>query len=254
MDRNMFGIIYCATRIDDGRMYYGQTNRSIDDRKREHNCGAQKGSKYLFHRQLFKHEFIWNVIEECESREKLNEREMFYVLRDRTNERAFGFNLTSGGDTMASSLKGKQVPDHVRKKISEAHKGKVFSEKTRQKIAESLFGRETWMKGKTHSLKSKQKLSETQKNRLKNPVERLKQENGMRGKHHSEETRRKMSKSQRQRPGKKVIQLDNENVVATYSSIHQASREAGIAFQNISHACHGRYKRAGGFQWRFKDE
>ena len=66
---------------------------------------------------------------------------------------------------------GKNVSAETRKMMSEAHKGKIFSESHKKKISEAL-------KGKHHSDETRQKLSEANK-----------------GKHHSEETRKKISES-----------------------------------------------------------
>lgn len=50
-----------------------------------------------------------------------------------------------------------------------------------------------------------------------------------------------------------VTQLDLVGQpIRTFSSLHEAERETGIAWQNISKVCRGLRKTAGGFQWAFK--
>ena len=52
---------------------------------------------------------------------------------------------------------------------------------------------------------------------------------------------------------KAVCQYDLDgNLINTYKSIHQASRETGVNRCNISSCCGGNNKTANGFIWRFK--
>ncbi|MDA3807806.1 MAG: HNH endonuclease [Thiomicrorhabdus sp.] len=50
-----------------------------------------------------------------------------------------------------------------------------------------------------------------------------------------------------------VVQLDVEyNIVAEHVSIHQAGRDTGIAWQNISKVVRELRHTAGGFRWKYK--
>lgn len=52
---------------------------------------------------------------------------------------------------------------------------------------------------------------------------------------------------------KSVIQLDDDfNFIAEYISLHEAGRQTGIAWQNISKVCLGLRPRAGGYRWKYK--
>lgn len=53
---------------------------------------------------------------------------------------------------------------------------------------------------------------------------------------------------------KPVIQIKCGDVINEYNSIKEASEKTGIIKQNISSALTGRYKSAGGFQWKYKNE
>ena len=53
---------------------------------------------------------------------------------------------------------------------------------------------------------------------------------------------------------KPVIQKKDDIYVAEYSSVKEASEKTGIIKQNISSALTGRYKTAGGFEWKYKNE
>ena len=54
---------------------------------------------------------------------------------------------------------------------------------------------------------------------------------------------------------KHVLQLDmQDNVIAEYSSQHEASRQTGIRQSSINLCCRGKYKTAGGKKWKYKNE
>lgn len=53
---------------------------------------------------------------------------------------------------------------------------------------------------------------------------------------------------------KPVIQTKDGVYVSEYNSVKEASEKTGIIKQNISSALTGRYKTAGGFEWRYKNE
>ena len=53
---------------------------------------------------------------------------------------------------------------------------------------------------------------------------------------------------------KPVIQIKDGDVINEYNSIKEASEKTGIIKQNISSALTGKYKSAGGFHWKYKNE
>ena len=72
----------------------------------------------------------------------------------------------------------------------------------------------------------------------------------------SEETRNRMSQAQtgnHNRPQTPVLQLSiNGELIAEYSSIHEAGRQTGCNNCSICNCCKGNRKSAGGFIWRYK--
>ena len=78
----MIGIIYLWTNSITNKHYIGQTIHP-DQRKRNHIHEALvRGSDYYFHRSLRKHgldAFTYTVLEDNVERDKLNERENFYI-------------------------------------------------------------------------------------------------------------------------------------------------------------------------------
>lgn len=94
------GVIYKSTCIKTGKSYIGQTRRSLDQRKKQHECSLDN---YYFHRAIQKHgkeNFVWSIIEECDDA-LLNEREKYWIQKYDSYKN--GYNSTLGGDD-ASSL------------------------------------------------------------------------------------------------------------------------------------------------------
>ena len=85
-----------------------------------------------------------------------------------------------------------------------------------------------------HSEESKQKISEANT-----------------GKHHSEEHRKKISESMGVNG---ILQFSKDGeLIAEYSSIHEAERHTGLSASNICRCCKGERKSTGGFIWRYKE-
>lgn len=52
---------------------------------------------------------------------------------------------------------------------------------------------------------------------------------------------------------KSVLQFDLEgNFIAEYDSAEEAAKSCGLT--NVSACCRGKYKTAGGFLWRYKND
>ena len=156
-----------------------------------------------------------------------------------------GYNLTYGGEggihlestrkKLSDAHKGKTIPDHVRKKISETnkikHKGKnngFYNKKHSPEVVAQIIKRNTGrvaspetrakmskaQKGKVISEDTRKKISEAKTGQKYNlsPEERERRSQRARtiqlGRKHSEETKKKMSKAQK---GKKGIPLSDEH-------------------------------------------
>jgi hypothetical protein len=75
-------IIYLAQcKIDSSQLYVGKTDRTLEERQKEHERSAMTGRPTPFHQALiaegFKH-WEWRVLEECPA-EKVSERERFWI-------------------------------------------------------------------------------------------------------------------------------------------------------------------------------
>ena len=166
------GLIYLVTNTANGKCYVGKTMLSLERRKRAHQTDALNNSPLYFHRALIKYgfeAFIWRRKFISEDETELFRKEVEYIKKlGSKNPR--GYNLTDGGEgssgrvcsqetreKVASSLRGKTLPDHVKEKIrasvkrtmstpeykskiSKARKGLVKSERHRQNLSISKRG------------------------------------------------------------------------------------------------------------------
>lgn len=118
-------VIYKIANKLNGKIYIGKTARTLEVRMKEH----LRSNKTYIDRAIHKYgidNFKVSVVEECDTEEKLNEREIYWIAfyKCRTPN---GYNLTSGGDGIAGYI----VSEETRKNLSTSHKGKKLSEKTR---------------------------------------------------------------------------------------------------------------------------
>ena len=127
--------------------------------------------------------------------------------------------------------------EETKKKISEALKGISHSEETKKKMSKAL-------KGRQFSEEHKLKMSKAKKGIQFSEEHKLKMSEAKKGIQFSEEHKLKMSEAH----FKKVLCVETNT---TYLSLTEASTRTRINRGNISNACTGRYKTAGGFHWEF---
>lgn len=148
----MIGYIYIAVSPV-GKKYYGQTIKRMAVRKNRHLQDAKRGCNFRFHQALrkYNYKFNWRIHEEifADTKEELinilNERETYWILKDKTNLFEFGYNCSHGGDN--------KIP--IRKPHSEISKQKIrqallgVKHTEERKLNESLShkGQTAWNKG-----------------------------------------------------------------------------------------------------------
>ena|ERR1700733_163764 len=165
----MNGKIYIITNLLSGKRYVGQTMQTLEKRWKEHLRDARNGRTCPLHAAIRKYgpeSFSIEVLVFCGESE-LNPLEKFAILifNSLVDNRS-GYNVTEGGHD--NGRKRKRHSEETKKKIGAAHKGRVFSEETLQKmrarkrpdLAERnrMVRRQTFL-GKRHSEEARRKIS-----------------------------------------------------------------------------------------------
>lgn len=216
-------IIYCITNGINGKKYIGQTIQKFSKRWRRHLCSGH--ALYLAIQKYGKENFSFEILEETDNIEKLNDLEKKWIAELNTIS-PNGYNLTSGGGAFSVSEEskkkmslahlGKKLSDYQKRNMSEAqklcqvrpdvvaakqnrmignkytlgispkNKGVPCSKETKKKISEKLSGRAGTWSGRRHSEESKTKISEH------NWIKAHPEFHPMLGKHHSEDALLKM--------------------------------------------------------------
>lgn len=142
-------IIYKITNNVNGKIYIGQTIRTLEERFAEH----KRNKKSLISKALKKYgteNFTIEQIDTAESIEELNELEFKYI-KEYNCITPNGYNQCDGG----GNTFGYHHSDDSKKRMSESRKGKYT-------------GAENHFYGKHHTEESKIKMSESRKGRVIN--------------------------------------------------------------------------------------
>lgn len=161
----------------------------------------------LFYRAIQK--YGWDNIRHIILLENLSKEvacacEQYLIVKYKTNQSDFGYNNSCGGE---SGSFGHKMSLESRKKISEASKGRVMSEETRQKIGKA---NSIALKGRTVPQEVRDKIRKNSKKPFlgRHHTEEAKRKNSEAhkgkkyhlGYKHSEETKRKMSEAKKGKP------------------------------------------------------
>lgn len=135
--KDVYGIIYKATSPS-GKVYIGQTVRSLLRRKSYHKFRALKGDKRSAFQTALLDEgfsnFQWDEIDSAENQTELDAKEIFLIAHYKADNPEFGFNFQVGGK---SGKFGKPMPEEHRKKISEARMGHPVTAESRRRMSEA---------------------------------------------------------------------------------------------------------------------
>ena len=215
---------YCVYKhtCPNGKVYIGITGH--EPLKRWNNGYGYIGNRHFYSAIL---KYGWdNIIHEilCENinKEDACAKETEYIKLYKSNIPEYGYNNTSGGDglngykhseqtkaKMSASAAGRALHDATRRKLSDAHKGKIISAEQRKKISDSLKGRKRnaetiknmseAQKGHTVSAEARKKIGEANRKRKISKETREKMRQAHIGKKHTEEERKKISETRRRR-------------------------------------------------------
>lgn len=118
---NFCGYIYKITNKINGKVYIGQTTRSVEQRWKEHKNLSKRKSQLYLHRSMRKYgieNFIVSVIGTASNYEILNKYEQKAIKKFKSLS-PNGYNSVTGGLNF-------QVSDCTKLKFSQSHGGKPF--------------------------------------------------------------------------------------------------------------------------------
>lgn len=140
----VFGVIYKATNIINGKSYIGKTTKGMSHRKTEHYC-FDNPKTYFQHaiKKYGKDSFEWEILKECFSGIELDESEIFYIDLFKTSDPNLGYNMTKGGDGFSYGKLNPVNRSEVKAKIISKLKlnNGSFRQEVKDKISKSLTGR-----------------------------------------------------------------------------------------------------------------
>ncbi len=259
-------IIYKITNRINGKVYIGQTTKSLRWRWQCH-CSKSKGCP-LLKRAILKHgreNFTVEQIDTACTREELDAKEIYWIKFYDSMNRDKGYNLTSGGESkksyseetrrrmseshkgqtlseetrikMSCSRKGHIVSDITRKKMSDSAKGKVLSEETRRKLRMIFKGRKAWNKGIPMSEERRKKHSDFMKGNTRLADWTKNHKELYQGANHP------MARA--------VVCVETGEV---FGCGKQAADKYGVLNQQINACLKGKRKTAAGYHWRYVDD
>ena len=215
-------VIYKTTNLLNGKIYIG---------KDERNDPKYLGSGYILKKAIDKYgkdNFVKVILEECDNRDVLQERERFWIKELNALNPNIGYNVAeggSGGNTYIGKSEDELI--EIKKKISDTGKGRVFSEEHKRKLSEKAKLRkgnkpckfkgmkyEDYMDAETAAL-VKKKVSDGAKRPMSN------------------ETKKKLSKTQK---GKKLGPMSDEHKKNLSITKGTPITINGITYHSINHA------------------
>ena len=213
------------------KVYIGITHQTPENR-------WQGGHGYKtnthFHKAILKYgweNIAHEILAEGLTQEQAEDLERKLIFEYKSYDKHYGYNKALGGHALSEESRRKIGETRKARGITSWTLGKHLSEETKAKISAGN-------KGKTFKMsdEAKRHISEAKKGAL----------NPNYGKHPSAESiRLRVEKAQRP-----VVQI-HDGVETTYKSIKEAGAKTGITASNISRACNGQRKTAGGYYWRY---
>lgn len=162
IDTKPIGVIYKITNSINGKIYIGQTVRSLPLRLKDYYWESLKKKPSQVITMAMKkygfENFLSEIICECFTQANLDLKERYYIKTLNTIKE--GYNVDAGGVRYPRTLE-------IGRKISKAKKGKKFSEDHKAKLSAARKGKEPWNKGITgvftHSVETKKKIGKASK-------------------------------------------------------------------------------------------
>jgi len=159
-------VIYLIRNLKNEKVYIGKTEKSAADRWKKHIAAAlTECSPFYIHRAIRKYgvpAFQVEILAEASSPAQLDRLEKQFIAEYRSNDPAFGYNMTVGGEggwfnqyvEHPKGMLGKKHSEATRQRMSNAHQGLVDGQK------HPMFG-------KTHPEETKEQIRKSTSAALK---------------------------------------------------------------------------------------
>lgn len=224
--------IYKYTNTANGKVYIGQTSKSLEDRAQSNGSNYRECRRFYAAIQKYSWEsFLPSVLERVETISEANERESYYIELYHSTDSHYGYNIALGGDNKIMSSESKEI---ISRKAKERYTNKA---------ANPMFG-------KRHSDETIRKQS-AKKQGAKNPMygthwnEHQRANSGTRGK------RLNLSEAQRQALSERARRLGEMTGLRpvyciedalVFSSVTEAARTYGVSKSTLCGHLNGHQK------------
>lgn len=148
----MYGVIYKITNLVNQKIYIGQTVQSINRRFKQHINNALRNNStlnrihlYAAIRQYGADNFSIEQIDTANSKQELNEKEIYWITTLNAMDNTVGYNCAYGGQgniayerLLAGAIKrtGRKMKEETKQKISNSNKGKPKSDEHKKHLSE----------------------------------------------------------------------------------------------------------------------
>lgn len=133
----MYGYIYKTTNLINGKIYIGQHKSELFDEN-------YYGSGIILKRAITKYgktNFVCELLEKCETKQQLEEREIYWIDRLHSCDSKIGYNRSAGGYTPRycgenHPMYGRHQSDASNELNRTSHLGKKHSQETKAKMSQ----------------------------------------------------------------------------------------------------------------------
>lgn len=228
-----FGCIYKLLNKFNNKVYIGQTIRTLNERINEHrrDFRINKSTNQYLLNAFNKYgwdNFEFTIIDTAKTIEELNEKEVFYIDQYKSNNRAFGYNIESGGKNSIPSAE-------TLLKMSIAHSGTIQNKNWVENRIHKAGSEDAKKYGKSKTEEEKAYLSKNSPKFWLN-------------KSCDEETKRKISETklkqgfsllQKEINNKKVYKINSNSnkIISIFESTIEAGKFENVHQSTISRWC-----------------
>ena len=224
-------VIYLLRNNINNKIYIGQ---SINIKSRLSSYGKPKKNPIQVIEKSIK-KYGWNNFQ-CEiiyyaiSIDELNEKECYYIKTYNSTNRNIGYNIRPGGNNS-------EMSETTKEKLRLINLNKKVSDETIQKIKESTIGMNNHFYGKNHTQETKLKMIESWKNRKDISDEtKRKMSQSQKGRTHTNKSKEKMSSSHlgiRSHETPVFILNNNLEIIQQFKNIEECSLYINCSKRNV---------------------